>query len=68
MELEFSLPPVDLPIRDNFSLKYIPYPVELYLTLSLADPSMRDNYSLKYIPYPCGTVFDFFLSGSFNER
>ena len=44
--------------RDNFSLKYIPYPCKTVFYNSPSGVfSIRDNNSQKYIPYPCGTVF-----------
>ena len=67
VELYLTLSPAEFSIRDNYSLKYIPYPCgTVFFTLFPAEFSIRDNYSLKYIPYPCGTVFDSLLSGVFS--
>ena len=66
MELYFTLFPAEFSVRDNYSLKYIPYPFGTVFYTLPAEFSIRDKYSLKYIPYPCGIVFDSPPSKVFN--
>ena len=63
------LSPVELSIRDNYSLIYNPYLFGTLFYILPAELSIRDNYiKLKYIPYPFGTVFNALPCGGFNLR
>ena len=59
VEKYLTLSSAELSTRDNFGLKYIPYPCgTVFDSLLIGVFSVGDTCSQKYIPYPCGTGFD----------
>ena len=68
LNLYFTFSLAELSTRDNFGLKYIPYPCGTVFDSLLSGVfPVGDNYNRKYIPYPCGTVFDPLPSGGFSQ-